>query len=237
MQYQGFQRGFERRRDLWNKGRQARLPGIGLAPAELRDELDELFEATIEADGPAPLFVWIHLFHPHGPYGDPRTMPPFEPERTEELRARYRADILESDACLGVLDDRLQAHDRGDALKIVTSDHGEEFNEHDGLFLHGGSFYNTLLHVPCIPMALPSIEETDVGASPEFPEVLGAISRCTRPFSYLGLPALSMPVGFTSNGLPAACQLVGRPFAEARLLEAAAAYETATDWTLREPPV
>lgn len=94
-----------------------------------------------------------------------------------------------------------------------------------------------VLHVPGIPGHLPTIEQTDVGDAPQFPELLGGISRCTRPFNYLGLPALSMPVGFSTNGLPVGCQLVGRPFDEARLFEVAAAYETATDWTRHAPDI
>ena len=61
--------------------------------------------------------------------------------------------------------------------------------------------------------------------------------RCLAPFSYLGVPALSVPAGFTSDGLPAGLQLIGRPFAEARLLGLAAAYQGATDWHLRSPPM
>ncbi|NIR58402.1 MAG: Asp-tRNA(Asn)/Glu-tRNA(Gln) amidotransferase subunit GatA, partial [Gammaproteobacteria bacterium] len=45
----------------------------------------------------------------------------------------------------------------------------------------------------------------------------------------------SVPAGFTGNGLPAAFQLIGRPFAEARLLCLAHAYQGATDWHLRAP--
>ncbi|MGI9336624.1 MAG: amidase [Gammaproteobacteria bacterium] len=94
-----------------------------------------------------------------------------------------------------------------------------------------------VLHVPGIPQLLPTIEATDVGDAPGFAELLSGISRCTRPFSYLGLPALSMPVGFSADGLPVACQLAGRPFDEARLFEVAAAYETVTDWTRRAPDI
>jgi aspartyl-tRNA(Asn)/glutamyl-tRNA(Gln) amidotransferase subunit A len=59
--------------------------------------------------------------------------------------------------------------------------------------------------------------------------------RCTAPFNYLGLPALSVPCGFTGNGLPASFQLVGRPFSEATLLRAAQSFERATDWHRRAP--
>ena len=53
--------------------------------------------------------------------------------------------------------------------------------------------------------------------------------------NYLGLPALSVPCGFTGNGLPTAFQLIGRPFDEAGLLRAAHRYQQATDWHTREP--
>ncbi len=44
-----------------------------------------------------------------------------------------------------------------------------------------------------------------------------------------------MPAGFTENGLPAAFQLIGRPFDEARLLRAARAYERETEWSSMAP--
>jgi aspartyl-tRNA(Asn)/glutamyl-tRNA(Gln) amidotransferase subunit A len=62
------------------------------------------------------------------------------------------------------------------------------------------------------------------------------ISRCTRAVNYLGLPALSVPCGFTADGMPAAFQLVGRPFDEGTLLRAADAYQRETDWHKRIPP-
>jgi aspartyl-tRNA(Asn)/glutamyl-tRNA(Gln) amidotransferase subunit A len=64
-----------------------------------------------------------------------------------------------------------------------------------------------------------------------------AISANTRPFNYLGLPAISIPCGFDANGLPIGLQLAGRPFAEARLLRLADAYQRDTDWHRRHPPV
>jgi aspartyl-tRNA(Asn)/glutamyl-tRNA(Gln) amidotransferase subunit A len=50
-----------------------------------------------------------------------------------------------------------------------------------------------------------------------------------------GAPALSLPCGFTSDGLPVGLQLYGRAFDEARLLSFAQAYEQATDWHRRRP--
>ena len=59
--------------------------------------------------------------------------------------------------------------------------------------------------------------------------------RCTAPFNATGLPALSVPCGFTSAGLPIGLQIVGRPFDEATVLRAGHAYEQATEWHLRKP--
>ena len=61
------------------------------------------------------------------------------------------------------------------------------------------------------------------------------ITRFTRPINYLGLPALSIPCGFTKNGLPVGLQLVGRSFDEAMLLRIGAAFQRATDYHQRVP--
>lgn len=50
-----------------------------------------------------------------------------------------------------------------------------------------------------------------------------------------GLPGMSLPCGFDSNGLPIGMQLIGNYFAEARLLNVAHQYQQATDWHLRAP--
>src|SRR5260370_8797860 len=60
-------------------------------------------------------------------------------------------------------------------------------------------------------------------------------SRLTRPFNGLGLPALSLPCGFSAAGLPLAFQLVGRPLDEATVLRVAPAYQRAPDWPTPEP--
>jgi len=59
----------------------------------------------------------------------------------------------------------------------------------------------------------------------------------TTPASLAGAPALSLPCGFTAGGLPIGLQLIGRRFDEATLLRVARAYERATDWRTRRPPL
>jgi aspartyl-tRNA(Asn)/glutamyl-tRNA(Gln) amidotransferase subunit A len=52
-----------------------------------------------------------------------------------------------------------------------------------------------------------------------------------------GLPGLSVPCGFDDKGMPISVQLIGKPFGEDTLLQAAYAYEQATEWHLRKPPL
>jgi len=92
-----------------------------------------------------------------------------------------------------------------------------------------------VLHAPVVGFATPTIAESEVGGSPEMMAVLGRITRLTRPISFLGLPALAVPVGFLPNGLPTAMQLIGRPFDEATLFAVGHAYQSATDWHERAP--
>jgi aspartyl-tRNA(Asn)/glutamyl-tRNA(Gln) amidotransferase subunit A len=92
-----------------------------------------------------------------------------------------------------------------------------------------------VLATPTLAVPLPTVAETDVGASAGMWQAIAQLVRCTAPFNYLGVPALSVPVGFTARGLPAGLQLVGRPFAENQLLRVAAAYQSETDWHERVP--
>ena len=62
-------------------------------------------------------------------------------------------------------------------------------------------------------------------------------SFLTYAFSVLGLPAISIPCGFTRAGLPVGLQIVGRRRQEAAVLRAAAAFEAARPWHDRRPPV
>ena len=57
----------------------------------------------------------------------------------------------------------------------------------------------------------------------------------TVPASLAGLPAMSVPCGFDSRGLPVGLQIIGNHFTEATLLGAAHRYQQATDWHLRVP--
>jgi aspartyl-tRNA(Asn)/glutamyl-tRNA(Gln) amidotransferase subunit A len=91
-----------------------------------------------------------------------------------------------------------------------------------------------ILLTPAIAVETPSLHEATQGDLVDSLQRNAALTTWTRPFNYLGLPCLVMPIGFTPRGLPVACQLVGPPFAESLLLRAAHTYQMSTPWhTLR----
>ncbi len=95
-----------------------------------------------------------------------------------------------------------------------------------------------VLAMPTIAMVLPTRAATDIDGGDESAiPAYNAVLTNTRPFNYLGLPALSAPCGFDPNGLPVGLQLVARPFAEALLLKVADAYQRDTAWHAMRPPV
>ncbi|WP_422030739.1 amidase [Reyranella sp.] len=91
--------------------------------------------------------------------------------------------------------------------------------------------------LPAIPFPLPTIEETDTETKggPAVLKMVAGFTGLTRPFNTLGIPALSVPCGFDSNGAPIGLQLVGRPFDEAMLYRIGHSYQGATDFHKRVP--
>lgn len=59
----------------------------------------------------------------------------------------------------------------------------------------------------------------------------------TSPFNVTGLPALAACAGFDAAGMPLSIQIVGKPFADATVLEVGDAYEAATKWRSQRPPM
>jgi aspartyl-tRNA(Asn)/glutamyl-tRNA(Gln) amidotransferase subunit A len=68
-------------------------------------------------------------------------------------------------------------------------------------------------------------------------DVLNAILRFTSPFDVTGQPAIALPTGLSSDGLPLSMQIVGRPFAEVTVLQVASAYEKARGALPAPPPL
>lgn len=92
-------------------------------------------------------------------------------------------------------------------------------------------------------LALPSAQMFPFDAALHWPDRIGATSMDTYhrwmevviPASFTGLPALSVPAGFGSAGLPMGLQLIGHRGQDGEVLALGRDYETATDWIQREP--
>jgi aspartyl-tRNA(Asn)/glutamyl-tRNA(Gln) amidotransferase subunit A len=82
-----------------------------------------------------------------------------------------------------------------------------------------------VLATPTTPIAAPLLEQETVEINGERKELRAACTSLVRPINFFGEPALSMLCGKTATGLPIGLQLIAAPFAEARLLQIAAAVE------------
>src|SRR5207302_8395447 len=84
--------------------------------------------------------LWVHLFEPHAPYGDPRS--------GRSTLDRYDDEIATADREVGRLLGALGDAARDTAV-IVAADHGEAFGEH-GEYAHSIFVYDTTLRVPLV---------------------------------------------------------------------------------------
>jgi len=86
------------------------------------------------------------------------------------------------------------------------------------------------------PMPAPTIAELKSNPDALRPAELRLL-RNTRPFNVWGLPAISLPCGFTQAGLPIGLQIAGPHWREDLVLRVALAYEQATAWHKRRCPL
>ena len=92
-----------------------------------------------------------------------------------------------------------------------------------------------LLVTPTTPLPAPTIADLRANADALRPAELKLL-RNTRPFNVWGLPAISVPCGFTQGGLPIGFQIAGPHWREDLVLRLAFAYEQATAWHKRDVP-
>lgn len=104
------------------------------------------------------MFVWVHLLTPHSPY----LPPPWARRRTSATKEHwapitesddYDGEVIVADELIGHLVDSIDARVGAKrSVVVVTSDHGEEFEEH-GMKEHGHSLHSEVVHVPLIVRA------------------------------------------------------------------------------------
>jgi aspartyl-tRNA(Asn)/glutamyl-tRNA(Gln) amidotransferase subunit A len=87
---------------------------------------------------------------------------------------------------------------------------------------------------PFLPVPIPTIPATSGRTGEDDLDMVVSLTRDMKVVNYSGRPSISVPCGFTSNGLPTAFQLIGRPLHEASLLHAVDRFQQATDWHARD---
>ncbi|MGH9748090.1 MAG: amidase [Candidatus Acidiferrales bacterium] len=112
-----------------------------------------------------------------------------------------------------------------EAKRAVTHEFDSAFEDVDAIL------------APTLPIVAPRIGENEVAIEGRKETVRSALVRLNRPANLTGHPALSVPCGFAKSGLPIGLQLIGPNWSEAQLLAIALAYEDATDWHARRPPL
>ena len=90
---------------------------------------------------------------------------------------------------------------------------------------------------PTLPVTAYKIGAQEIKVGDQMAGPVTALTQYTRPFNLNGFPAITVPCGFSDEGLPVGLQLAGKPFDEETLLRVAHAYEQATDWHKTPPAV
>lgn len=140
----------------------------------------------------------------------------FHRENVERRSGDYGADVLErlrAGAAIGGIDVARARRDRD----VIRRDWAALLERHD------------VILTPTTPVPAPPRAGQDAVAA------AARLTANTSPFNLTGLPAISVPCGFTAQGLPIGLQLAAGPWREAVLLRAAHAYESATEWHTRHP--
>jgi aspartyl-tRNA(Asn)/glutamyl-tRNA(Gln) amidotransferase subunit A len=94
-----------------------------------------------------------------------------------------------------------------------------------------------VLVMPTSPTLVPRFDDPPMFWSAEVDADRAASDRFRWPFNLTGAPAISVPCGFTSSGLPIGLQIAAKPMADERVLQVSYAYEQRTDWKNRRPTI
>ena len=94
-----------------------------------------------------------------------------------------------------------------------------------------------LLLAPTAAIGAPRIDQEYIEVGGNVENALSLMSRLTRAFNLTGQPTISVPCGFTSDGMPIGMQMAGRMWEDSVVLRAAHAFEQATEWHSQRPPI
>jgi aspartyl-tRNA(Asn)/glutamyl-tRNA(Gln) amidotransferase subunit A len=92
-----------------------------------------------------------------------------------------------------------------------------------------------ILAGPTVPVTAFPIGTPKVKIGEKKVNLISLMSQYTRPFNLNGFPAITVPCGFSDDGLPIGLQIAGRPFDDETVLRVAHTYEQATEWHRQRP--
>ena len=152
----------------------------------------------------------------------------------EEMIVEAGYDLRDSHPLLAELAERAHTMSAYDYWRVAVETRGriaaalaEVFRDHDLLL-------TPTMPLPPFPHPGPAAGPTEIDGVPvERPAI--DFHRLTEPFSHAGLPAISVPCGFTVDGLPVGLQIVGRHHDDLGVLAAAAAFEAETGYAQAKP--
>lgn len=185
---------------------------IGYNPGEPFVKADKITDEALSwvSGVESPVFLWVHYMDVHHPYHPPTEYQrmfrdaPVSKRRAVKLRRKMiespeQISEMELQTILDLYDGEIRFVDEeidrliegvrtklsGDTVVAVTSDHGEEFNDHHG-FAHHNTFYDELLHVPLVLDAPGSGEYDELVGLADLPPTLLSYADVEIPDSYVG---------------------------------------------------
>jgi choline-sulfatase len=142
--------------DIWDT---SAIPGAGQGDNDTSITSSELSDAALRLLGDPKntddrFFVWLHYFDPHEQYMPHDGVPPEIAEGatspTDQARAAYDGEVWFTDQHIGRVLDYIESQSWGAHTAIVvTSDHGEAFDDHS-MNWHGGELWESLVRVPLL---------------------------------------------------------------------------------------
>jgi arylsulfatase A-like enzyme len=142
--------------------------------------------AWIDANSGSPFFLYTQYMDSHTPYAPNLKYPSFG----DDVSSQYDTEVRHFSAEFGRLMAHLKAKSLGDAVVVLTADHGEQFMEH-GMVEHGGGLYPEELNVPLIIWAPGRIAPGRVNA------LVGTIDLAPTMLELAGAPALPAAEGLS----------------------------------------
>jgi aspartyl-tRNA(Asn)/glutamyl-tRNA(Gln) amidotransferase subunit A len=179
-------------------------------------------DLNLDADGMMEAEGWVFIEHLFDRYSEEFTL-----GTRKALASQQKAMNSPTEGCSEQLVDYIRGRDNLDLIRRTVD---EGFTGFDLAILP------TMRRIPRTLEDEKKYAENPEETNPENEDDRDCTENNT-PFDVNGLPAVTVPCGFTSKGLPVGLQIVGPHFSEGKILALAHSYQQATTWTSRKPPI